>query len=106
RTAIETYHAIIERYPDHMAGLNNLALAYRESRQYPESEEMFRRAIRSDSTVANMYFGLHTVALLQGRFAQARAIMDTVHRRIPGHPILLTEEIRSEEHTSELQPLA
>jgi serine/threonine protein kinase/tetratricopeptide (TPR) repeat protein len=94
RTAIETYRAIIERYPDHMAALNNLALAYRESRRYPEAEAMFRRAIGSDSTVANMYFGLHTVALLQGRFAQARAIMDTLHRRFPDHPILLTEEIQ------------
>ncbi len=94
RTAIETYRAIIDRYPDHMAALNNLALAYRESRQYPQAEEMFRRAIRSDSTVANMYFGLHTVAVLEGRFAQARAILDTAHRRFPGHPVLLTEEIQ------------
>ncbi|HEU4955436.1 MAG TPA: tetratricopeptide repeat protein, partial [Gemmatimonadales bacterium] len=94
RTAIETYRAIIERYPDHMAALNNLALAYRESRHYPEAEAMFRRAIRSDSTVANMYFGLHTVALLQGRFVQARAIMDTLHRRFPDQPLLLTDEIQ------------
>jgi tetratricopeptide (TPR) repeat protein len=94
RTAIKTYSAIIERYPDHMAALNNLALAYRESRQYPEAEDMFRRAIRSDSTVANMYFGLHTIAVLRGRFAEARAILDTVHRRFPDHPILLTEEIQ------------
>jgi serine/threonine protein kinase/tetratricopeptide (TPR) repeat protein len=93
-TAIEIYRKVIERFPDHMAALNNLALAYRDNRQYPEAEEMFHRAIQSDSTVANMYFGLHTVALLQGRFAQARAIMDTVTRRFPGHPILLTEEIQ------------
>ena len=59
-----------------------------------KAEEMFHRAIRSDSTVANMYFGLHTVAVLQGRFAQARAILDTVARRFPGNPILLTEEIQ------------
>jgi serine/threonine protein kinase/tetratricopeptide (TPR) repeat protein len=92
--AIAIYRAVIERYPDHMAALNNLALAYRENRQYREAEEMFRRAIQSDSTVANMYFGLHSVALLEGQFAKARAIMDTVTRRFPDNPILLTEEIQ------------
>ncbi|HKU61065.1 MAG TPA: protein kinase [Gemmatimonadales bacterium] len=94
RTAIDVYRAVIERYPDHMPALNNLALAYRDNRQYPEAEDMFRRAIRSDSTVANMYLGLHTVALLEGNFAKARAIMDTLTRRFPGNPLLLTDEIQ------------
>jgi tetratricopeptide (TPR) repeat protein len=34
------------------------------------------------------------VALLQGRFAKARAIMDTASRRFPDNPILRTEEIQ------------
>jgi serine/threonine protein kinase/tetratricopeptide (TPR) repeat protein len=93
-TAIRTYRDVIERYPDHVPALNNLALAYRESRRYAEADTSFRRAIQADSTIANMYFGLHSVYLLEGKFAQARGVLDTATQRFPGHPILLTEEIQ------------
>jgi serine/threonine protein kinase/tetratricopeptide (TPR) repeat protein len=94
QTAIETYHAVIARYPDQMAALNNLALAYRDSRQYARAEEFMRRAIAVDSSVANMYFGLHGAQLLQGKFAEARATLDLVTRRFPGNPIIRTEELQ------------
>ena len=94
QTAIDAYQAVIARYPDHMAALNNLALAYRGSRQYSVAVKYFRRAIEVDSSVANMYFGIHTAELLQGKFAEARATLDLTARRFPGHPILLTEEIQ------------
>jgi serine/threonine protein kinase/tetratricopeptide (TPR) repeat protein len=93
-TAIETYRTLLERYPDHVPALNNLAIAYRDSRRYSEAETFFRRAIAVDSSIANMYFGLHTVQALQGRFAEARATLDSIARRFPGHPISLTEEIQ------------
>ena len=94
QTAIQTYRAVIERYPDHVSALNNIALAYRDSRHYAEADTFFRRAIQVDSSIANMYFGLHGVYLLEGNFARARGILDTTTRRFPGHPILLTEEIQ------------
>jgi serine/threonine protein kinase/tetratricopeptide (TPR) repeat protein len=93
-TAIEAYRSLIERYPDHLPALNNLAIAYRDSRRYSEAETFFRRAIEVDSSIANMYFGVHTVQALQGRFAEARKTMDLIARRFPGHPIILTEEIQ------------
>ena len=94
QTAIETYHAVIARYPDHVPALNNLALAYRESRQYPLAVKYFRRAIEADSSIANMYFGMHNSQALQSKFSEARATLDLTARRFPGHPILLTEEIQ------------
>ncbi len=94
QTAIDAYQAVVARYPDHMAALNNLALAHRESRHYALAVEYFRRAIEADSSVANMYFGIHTAQLLQGKFGEARATLDLAARRFPGHPILLTEEIQ------------
>jgi serine/threonine protein kinase/tetratricopeptide (TPR) repeat protein len=93
-TTIATYRSMLERYPDNVPALNNLALAYRDSRHYAEADTFFRRAIASDSSIANMYFGLHTNYLLQGRFAEARGILDTATQRFPGHPVLLTEEIQ------------
>jgi tetratricopeptide (TPR) repeat protein len=92
--AIEAYRSVIARYPDHMAALNNLAIAYRDSRQYPQAVEYFRRAIEVDSSVANMYFGIHTTQLLQGKFTEARATLNLATRRFPGNFILLTEEIQ------------
>ena len=94
QAAIATYEAVIARYPDHFAALNNLAIAYRDNRQYPIAVERFQRAIRSDSTIPNMYFGIHSAQALQGKFAEARATLDLIARRFPGNPILLTEEIQ------------
>ncbi|HEU5039313.1 MAG TPA: protein kinase [Gemmatimonadales bacterium] len=93
-TAIEMYRDVIDRYPDNVPALNNLALAYRDSRRHALAVEFFRRAIQSDSTIANMYFGIHSAELLQGKFAEARATLDLTARRFPGNPILLTEEIQ------------
>ena len=92
--SIKVYRALIERWPDNVAALNNLALAYRESRQYDLAIEFFRRAIAMDSTIPNMYYGIHSTQLLQGKFAEARATLDLIARRFPGNPILLTEEIQ------------
>ena len=93
-TAIRIYLGVIDRYPDNVPALNNVAIAYRDSRQYPLAVEYFRRAIQSDSTIANMYFGIHSAQVLQGKFAEARATLDLIARRFPNHPILLTEEIQ------------
>ena len=92
--SIRVYRALIERYPDHAAALNNLAISYRDSRQYDLAVEYFRRAIAADSTIPNMYFGIHSAQLLQGRFAEARGTLDLTTRRFPGNPILLTVEIQ------------
>jgi serine/threonine protein kinase/tetratricopeptide (TPR) repeat protein len=93
-TAIRIYTDVVERYPDHVPALNNLALAYRESRQFAEAERLFRRAIDTDSTIANLYFGLHSAQALQGAFGRARATLDTITRRFPDHPVRPVEELQ------------
>ena len=93
-TAIRVYSEVVARYPDNMAALNNLALAYRDSRQYPEAEKWFWKAIAVDSMVANMYFGIHSSQVLRRDFAAARVTLDTIARRFPEHPVLLTEEMQ------------
>ncbi|HET9513757.1 MAG TPA: protein kinase, partial [Gemmatimonadales bacterium] len=93
-TAIRSYNGVVERFPDNLPALNNLALAYRDSRQYARAESLFRRAADADSTIANFYFGLHSTQALQGEFARARATLDTIARRFPDDPILLTEELQ------------
>jgi serine/threonine protein kinase/TolB-like protein len=94
RTAAEAYTRVLERYPDNVAALNNLALVYRDQREFPAAESLFRRAAGIDSTIANLYFGVHDVEVLQGKFAESRRTLDLIARRFPANPELLTEELQ------------
>jgi serine/threonine protein kinase/tetratricopeptide (TPR) repeat protein len=94
KTSIETYTEVVGRYPENIAAINNLALAYRDSKQFAIAESLFRQAFKVDSTVANVLFGLHTSQVLQGKFAESAATLDTIDLRFPGHPVLLVEQLQ------------
>jgi serine/threonine protein kinase/tetratricopeptide (TPR) repeat protein len=93
-TSIRVYSDVVGRYPENLAAINNLALAYRDSKQFAAAESLFRRAFEVDSTVANVLFGLHSAQLLGGKFAEATATMDTLALRFPDHPILMVEALQ------------
>ena len=93
-TAIRIYTEAVGLYPDNIPAINNLALAYQDSRQFAVAESLFRRAFEIDSTVANLLFGVHGSQALQGKFAEARATLDTIARRFPGHPVYLVEALQ------------
>jgi tetratricopeptide (TPR) repeat protein len=93
-TAIELYRRLLDRYPDDYRALNNLALIYQDRRQFAAAESLFVRATAVDSTVANLYFGIHGQQVLQGKFAESRRTLDLIARRFPDHPVLLTVEIQ------------
>jgi DNA-binding SARP family transcriptional activator/TolB-like protein len=93
-TAIEVYRGLLERYPDNYKALNNLALAYQDSRRFVAAESLFARATQLDSTIANFYFGIAGTQLLQGRFADARRTLDLVARRFPDNPVQLAVEMQ------------
>jgi serine/threonine protein kinase/tetratricopeptide (TPR) repeat protein len=92
---IRAYTAIVDRYPDNIAAINNLALAYRDSRRFAVAESLFRQAFGMDTTIANLLFGLHSAQTLQGKFAEAGATLDTIARRFPDHPVYLTEALQN-----------
>jgi len=93
-TSIDAYKRILERYPDDIRAINNLALIYFSRRAYAQSESLFIRAAAIDSTIANFYFGLHDSQALQSKFADARQTLDLIARRFPGNPVRLTIEIQ------------
>jgi DNA-binding SARP family transcriptional activator/TolB-like protein len=93
-TAIDAYRHVLERYPDNVRAVNNLALIYQDRRQFATAESLFTRAARLDSTIANFYFGIHGTQMLQGKFAESRRTLDLVARRFPGNPVVLTVEIQ------------
>jgi DNA-binding SARP family transcriptional activator/tetratricopeptide (TPR) repeat protein len=93
-TAIGAYSRLLERYPDDIRALNNLALIHQDRRQFATAESLFTRATVVDSTIANLYFGIHGTQVLQGKFRESRRTLDLIRRRFPGNPILLTVEIQ------------
>jgi tetratricopeptide (TPR) repeat protein len=92
--AIEAYTRYLERYPGDVPALNNLALAYRDARRLVPAETLWARAISLDSTIAQLYFGVHDVQLLAGRFRDSRRTLDLIARRFPDNPVLFTVEVQ------------
>ena len=88
-SAIARYTRLLERYPDDASALSNMALAYRDWRRFATAESVYARAIRADSTIPIIYYGLHSAQLLQGRFADARRTLELIARRFPGDRSLL-----------------
>jgi tetratricopeptide (TPR) repeat protein len=93
-TAIRVYTDVVNRYPDNVPAVNNLALAYRDSRRPAVAESLFQKGFELDTTIANLLFGVHGSQLLQGKFAESGATLDTIARRFPGHPVYLTEALQ------------
>jgi tetratricopeptide (TPR) repeat protein len=93
-TAIDAYRRVLERYPNDYRAINNLALIYRDRRDYATAESLMARAAEIDSTIANFYFGMHSAQLLQGNFTKSRQTLDGIARRFPGNALVMNVEIQ------------
>jgi tetratricopeptide (TPR) repeat protein len=79
----DAYRRVLERYPDDVRALNNLAMVYKHHRRYAEAEALFRRAISVDSSIASVHPALTGSLLLQGDFEEARRRLDIASRLFP-----------------------
>ena len=93
-SAAATYEQLLRRYPYEVRAMNNLALIRRDQRHYAQAESLFTRAASIDSSVPNLYFGIHVTQMLSGRFDESARTLDLIARRFPGHPILGTVRIQ------------
>jgi tetratricopeptide (TPR) repeat protein len=55
--SIREYNRMLERYPTDVVILNNLALAYRDVRQFAVAARLWNRAIAIDSSINVLYHG-------------------------------------------------
>jgi DNA-binding SARP family transcriptional activator/tetratricopeptide (TPR) repeat protein len=92
--SIRAYNDYIARFPNYAPAINNLALAYRDARQFAVAESLWARSIQVDSSIIALYFGLHTAQVLAGKFADARRTLDLIGRRSPGNSTLLLVEVQ------------
>ena len=93
-TTIRLYEDFLRRSPNDAPALSNTALAFRAWRHYVQAESLYRRAIRADSTIAVIYYGLHSVLAYQGKFTESRGTLDEIARRFPGDGLLTTVEVQ------------
>lgn len=92
-TAIRAYEEYLKRFPNYAPALSNMALAYRGWRHDAQAESVYHEAIRADSTIAIIYYGLHSVQVFQGKFADSRRTLDEIARRFPGDQTLKMVEV-------------
>jgi tetratricopeptide (TPR) repeat protein len=92
--AIRAYDDYVARYPGYAPAINNLALAHRDARHFAEAESLWARSIETDSSIVQLYFGLHSAQLLAGKFDDSRRTLDLIGRRAPGNGLLLTIEVQ------------
>ena len=93
-TAIRAYEEYLKHDPTYAAAISNMALVYRDWRHDAQAESLYHEAIRADSTIAVIYYGLHNVEVLQGKFAESRRTLDEIARRFPGNQTLTMVEIQ------------
>lgn len=93
-TAIRDYEEYLRRDPRDASALSNMALAYRDWRRLAPAESLYREAIHSDSTVAVIWYGLHSVLAREGKFSESRRTLDEIARRFPGDRVLTIVEVQ------------
>ncbi len=92
--AIRAYEEYLKHDPSYAAAISNMALVYRAWRHDAQAESLYHEAIRADSTIAVIYYGLHGVQVFQGKFAESRHTLDEIARRFPGNQTLTMVEIQ------------
>lgn len=86
--AVAAYRALLALNPDDIVALNNLGLTLTSLGQHAGAESLFVRVIAQDSTLVNVRLVLAEAMAAQGRFAEARAVLDETSRRFPDHPVV------------------
>ena len=83
-TAIDAYRRLLERYPDDVRALANLAAAHAARGEYAEQDSLLAHAIAVDSGVPSLFTSLALARVNRGDTDGARRVLDIMNRRFPG----------------------
>lgn len=84
--AIAAYQSALEADPTDEEALNNLAVIYFRLRDFARAEELLRRALAVDSTVAVIWGNVIINQVAQGRWAEAEEVLAGMRAAVPNHP--------------------
>jgi eukaryotic-like serine/threonine-protein kinase len=83
--AIAAYRTLLDTHPNETGALNNLAILYSLRREHALAEELYRRAITFDSTVAVRYTNLASQLVAQGKFDATDSVLSVYRVRFGAH---------------------
>lgn len=89
---ITSYEALLEKYPDDVTALNNVALSYSRLGQFAQRDSALRRAIATGQAPAVAYSNLVGGLRYRGLLAQADTVLDLWAKRFPGSPQILQNQ--------------
>jgi eukaryotic-like serine/threonine-protein kinase len=84
--AIDAYEAMVERFPDDRAAINNLAILLGEVGRHDRAIELSRRVIELDSTNALGYTNLAQALAAARRSEEAEQALEDFRLRFPDSP--------------------
>ena len=91
--AIEAYESAIELQPTLVAAINNAAVDYRAQRNFPKSEEMYRRSIATGNPPAVSFTGLLQAQIILGKSAEAWRTLASLDSAYPANNTRRTARI-------------
>src|SRR5712692_8471283 len=94
--AITLYQQLLQDFPNEANAHNMLGIALFQSGRLAEAAQSMDAALKLNPLIPNGDFNLANVLQALGRYPEASRHYETVLRRNPN-------DVRSEEHTSELQ---
>ena len=68
---IQAYEQLVQRWPDDIAALNNVAIAYNQRRRFPDAERAARQGIAQSPGTGVLWFNLMDALISQGSLAAA-----------------------------------
>jgi len=85
--AVRAYQNLLEVDSASVTGLNNLAVIYRDMRDYAQAEPLLRRCVAVDRQAITCAVNLASVVHALGRLAEARDLAQQVARQFPENPM-------------------
>jgi tetratricopeptide (TPR) repeat protein len=83
------YRRILASDPESYIAVNNLALRLDQEGRFTEAESLVTPALKGNPAPGNLYFQILNVYLGQGRWVDARRVLDQMRQSAPTSPIYL-----------------
>jgi tetratricopeptide (TPR) repeat protein len=88
----QAYQALLDRYPDEGAALQNYAQLLENRQEFARAESLYLRRIVADSSTQFAPFNIIFSQASQGKVEAVRSSIERARRLFPGHPRILHSE--------------